>query len=101
MPITFNTSGGNMPEVIADQDYYYDAEGNITTDESKGERWLARKGAAVLDEHKAALSAFREGKKTTKAAALAEDEDVDGGEKASSPSANKKAAKPKNKSGAK
>lgn len=54
-----NSEGENMKQVIADKNYFFDAEGNVTTDESKGERWLAREGAAVLDEHVEALEAFQ------------------------------------------
>jgi hypothetical protein len=85
-----------MAEVVADQHYYYDAEGKVTTDESKGERWLAREGAAVLPEHQAALAAFQKGPDEAGPEA-APDEEADGGEKASRPSANKAKTPSKNK----
>jgi hypothetical protein len=99
-PIKFDEQhpGDGTKEVVADQNYYYDADGNVTTDESKGERWLAREGAAVLPEHKVALAEFQASTGEGKSAKAASDEEP--GEKASSPASNK-AATPKKNKGAK
>jgi len=81
-----------MSDVIADKHYWFDAEGNVTTDEAKGTRWLAREGANVLPEHRDALSAFQGTSKEEGSSAEGED-----AEKADSPKANKSAAPTKNK----
>lgn len=85
--------GGDMKEVIADKNYYFDAEGKVTTDESKGERWLAREGANVLEDHREALEAFQ-GENPGKSGKVAPEE-VE--EKSEAPKANKKAKTPANK----
>lgn len=87
-----------MDEKIADKDYFFDAEGNVTTDESKGVRWLARKGANVLPEHREALEGFSGGKaEEAEPGNDAESDGSDDGEKASSPKLNKSATPKKNK----
>lgn len=88
-----------MEEVIADQNYYFDADGNVTTDEAKGERWLARKGAVVLDEHQDALSDFQNmaGEYGTGKVAQEDEADSTVEKKADKASSNKKATPSKNK----
>lgn len=85
-----------MQDVIADQNYYYDEEGNVTTDESKGSRWLAREGANVLEENREALAAFQSTSKATPKAGAVDEESA----KSAKPSANK-SAKPAADKGAK
>lgn len=75
----------------ADKDYFLDAEGNVTTDEATAHTLLIRKGQ---DIPKDMADKYDLGKKAAK---VADTEEVDGGEKASSPSANKKASPSKNK----
>lgn len=75
-----------MSDVIADKHYWFDAEGNVTTDETKAVRWLAREGANVLPEHRDALTAFQ-------GSSPKEEAEV----KAESPKANKSAKPTKNK----
>lgn len=82
-----------MQDVIADQHYWFDADGNVTTDEAKGTRWLAREGANVLPEHRDALKAFQGTSKEEGSSAAGEEVT----EKATSPKANKSAAPTKNK----
>jgi hypothetical protein len=87
-----------MKDLASDQNYYYDAEGNVTTDATKGVRWLAREGANVLPEHREALKAFQAAgdSKVAQAEGEAEFESEDS-KKAKKPAANKKAAPSKNK----
>jgi predicted Rossmann fold nucleotide-binding protein DprA/Smf involved in DNA uptake len=90
-----------MKDLAADGNYYYDAEGNVTTDESKGVRWLAREGANVLPEHREALAAFQKSNPTApaekKAEKVAQDDEGADEKKAAKASANKKATPSKNK----
>jgi hypothetical protein len=101
---TFSTGSFTHPsgEIMgtADKDYFLDAEGNVTTDEEAAHTLLIRKGQ---DIPKDMADKYALGKKGTKASAMADEsaadetDTSDGGEKASSPSANKKARQPRNK----
>ena len=59
MPIRFHETSSHAGEAISDGNYWFDADGNVTTEEAKGVRWLARTGANVLPEFRDALKAFQ------------------------------------------
>lgn len=99
MPINFHTNSVHAGDAISDGNYFYDADGNVTTDETKAVRWLAREGANVLPEHREALKAFQ-GEAGDSKVAQSEGEDAPVEEKSAKPSANKK-AKPSQNKGAK
>lgn len=82
---------------IADRDLYADKDGNLVeADDPKQAFFIAKKGSPVSPEN-----VERYGLKKSKKAAPEAEEEVDGGEKASSPSANKAARPTKNKAVAK
>ena len=98
MPIRFHERSSHSGDAVSDGNYFYDAEGNVTQDEAKGVRWLAREGANVLPEHRDALKAFQESSpkgKVAQSEGEAEDGTVE--PKAAKPSANKRATASKNK----
>lgn len=47
MPITVIKTVPGGAEVIADRNYFLDANGKVTTDSTKATDWLAREGALV------------------------------------------------------
>lgn len=83
--------------MIADKDYFLDAEGNMTTDSSKADRWLARKGTAisVSDQEQYGIKAAKSNPAQTDD--IVEDEVV---KKASAPKSDK-SEKPRSNKGAK
>lgn len=95
MPIKFHEKSAHAGEAVSDGNYWFDAEGNVTTDEAKGVRWLAREGANVLPEFRDALKAFQ-GSPKGKVARPEEEAEVESDEKPK-PAANKKASPSKNK----
>lgn len=84
-----------MKPVIADRDLFFDAEGNVTTDEGSANRWLARKGAAVLDEFQDAYKTFTETNPLESSEETADEESA----KATAPAKNKSAKPAENKGG--
>lgn len=90
MPIKIETVSG-VKMGTADQDYFLDDEGKLTTDQEKAATLLIRKGQDVPKEM--AEKYFSDGDNAEAASA-------DEGEKASSPKSNK-AASPKGNKGAK
>ena len=93
MPIKIKLHLPHLEEVVSDGNYYFDADGNVTTDESKGVRWLARTGANVLPAFREALRTFLD-TPAPKPAKPPEPGDQENGVKGNSPKTGKKAAKP-------
>lgn len=89
----FGTAPRNDQGYVADRNLYLDAEGNLVEEDDPAQvRQLVGKGGAISTEDAKKYGLLKKGK-----AAEAETEEADGGEKASSPSANKSAKPTKNK----